>query len=215
MQRSGLRTLFAAIVAVSAATIADPIVEAASNAGILGAGNYTDHSTLDVLPAFVAASVLGIVYVLLRARLLAKPRSLSSTLRLRESLRDGASRVTLATLPATFAVQIGIVFAMETLEQVAVAGHPLGGTIWLGGPVAVALAIHALACVCAAFALAKTLDALTRAALDIARFAFATFVGQGNERVVARQRPREGVAFPRRHPLASRSGKRAPPLLIA
>jgi hypothetical protein len=33
---------------------------------------------------------------------------------------------------------------METGEQIVVAGHPLGGTIWLGGPIVVSLALQAL-----------------------------------------------------------------------
>jgi hypothetical protein len=34
---------------------------------------------------------------------------------------------------------------METCEQTAIWGHPLGGTIWLGGPIAISLALHAIA----------------------------------------------------------------------
>ena len=41
-----------------AAAIADPLVEFASNAGWFGAGNFTDHSNLDVVPALFAGVAL-------------------------------------------------------------------------------------------------------------------------------------------------------------
>ncbi len=48
---------------------------------------------------------------------------------------DAALRSSIGGVMVTaFAVQVAVLYAMETIEQVVVRGHPLGGTLWLGGP---------------------------------------------------------------------------------
>ena len=49
-------------------------------------------------------------------------------------------------LPRAFAFQIAALWTAETLEQVVVAGHGFGGTVWLGAPILAALALHATIC---------------------------------------------------------------------
>jgi len=214
MERTGFRGLFCLGVAALAATAADPLVEAASNAGWFGRRDYTDHSNVDVIPALVVSAVLALLYVFLRAQRLVAPRSLVVA-RVRDSLRAGASKPVFPLLPAIFAMQLGVLYGMETIEQIVVAGHPLGGVIWLGAPAAIALVLHGCACVLTAYALAAVLDALTRAAVRIALFVCAIFLRQLHEH---RRAPRLWLEPPvtvRQNPLASRSGKRAPPFLIA
>ena len=63
-------------------------------------------------------------------------------------------------LPAILTMQMLALFMMETTEQFVVFGHPLGGTIWLGGPVIVSLAIHAFCGVVCVFSLSSALRAL-------------------------------------------------------
>jgi hypothetical protein len=198
MGRTRFRGLFCLVAAFSAATFADPLVEAASNAGAFGRGTFTDHSNLDVLPALVASAVLALLYVFLRARPLVAPKSF------------GFVRL----LPAIFGAQLAVLYGMETVEQIVVAGHPLGGSIWLGAPAVIGLALHGVACILTSYALARGLDALTRAAVDIALFVRAIFLRMPSVRPSALRFRVDPPATARMHPLASRSGKRAPPLLL-
>jgi hypothetical protein len=203
MLRSVGQGLFGAVAGISAAALADPLVEAASNAGCFGRGNFTDHSMLDVLPAALTAALLALLYVVVRAR-----AALGAPL--------AAPRVRfVTTLPAVFAAQLGALYAMETLEQIAVTGHVLGGALWLGAPVAIALALHALVCVAAVWILSRALDAATRGALGAARLVRALLVRRSFPRAAGLRARDRAPATPRMHPLASRSGKRAPPLALA
>jgi hypothetical protein len=198
MDRTRFRGLFCLVSAFSAATFADPLVEAASNAGAFGHGSFTDHSNLDVLPALVASAVLALLYVLLRARPLVAPKSFGFV----------------PLLPAIFGAQLAVLYGMETLEQIIVAGHPLGGAIWLGAPSVIGLALQGIACILTSCALARGLDALTRAAIDIVLFVRAICLRMPS---VDRSTLHVGVDSPataRLHPLASRTGKRAPPFLF-
>ena len=74
-------------------------------------------------------------------------------------------------LPSVFAMQMAALFCMETLEQIAVTGHPFGGSIWLGGPVAVSLFAHLLACATFVWALSAALQWSTRRIVRIVRYA--------------------------------------------
>jgi hypothetical protein len=213
MDRARYRGLFCLAVAVSAASLTDPLVEGASNAGWFGAANFTDHSTIDVVPALLTAAVLAVLYVVLRARPLAA-RHPDAVARLRASLRPCRSRPLVRLVPAIFAVQLGVLYCMETVEQVVVAGHAQGGLIWLGAPAAIALALHFAACLVATFVLARALDALTRAALDITSFVWTVLLERGCRQCTQVAWFELPPIVPK-HPLASRAGKRAPPFLSA
>ena len=63
-----IRFWFCLAAAVIAAAIADPVVEFASNHGAFGAGNFTDHSSLDVVPALIAGLIAAALAVGLRVR---------------------------------------------------------------------------------------------------------------------------------------------------
>ncbi len=194
--RPSVTGLLSLVVAVSAATLADPIVEHASNSGVFGAGSFTDRSTIDVLPAAIAALGLAIAYVFVQAR-----RSLA-----RELLAAPSPR-----MPLTFALQLLVLFGMESVEQLVVAGHPLGGSVWLGGPIVVALVVHALFCVALSLLLTRVLASLAQVAAE-----FATSLSAYARRMgAALGFGARLVPVPRycatQHPLASRSGKRAPP----
>ncbi|HTX56973.1 MAG TPA: hypothetical protein VMD47_07700, partial [Candidatus Acidoferrales bacterium] len=189
---------------VIAAAIADPIVEALSNAGLFGAGNFTDHSNLDVLPALACGTALLAVALVLRVR--------------RDLLRASgdALRTNLAALlPWIFAIHLGALFAMETSEQIVVAGHPLGGTIWLGGPAWFSLTMHALVCTAVAFALARVACACVRTTVRIVRRlrALAMRALHGPPPLALRSL---GAVVPgQTPPVLCRIGNRAPPLLLA
>jgi len=207
--------LFCLGVAISAATFADPLVEFASNAGWFGPGNFTDHSNLDVVPALVSAAALALLYVIVRVREIVAPGSRDFARRLRASLRAHAAKPALPLLPAMFAAQITTLYGMETIEQIVVAGHPLGGCIWLGAPAVIALALHAAACVLTAFVLSRILESLTRVAVDIVLFVRALFLAEAAERKRALKATIDQPRPARTNPLASCLAMRAPPILTA
>jgi len=197
--RPSVTGLLSLVVAVSAATLADALVEYASNSGVFGVGSFTDHSTINVLPAAITAFGLAAAYVVFLAR-----RSFAST-------RGVVRRLPSARLPATFGLQLLVLFGMESLEQLVVVGHPLGGSVWLGGPIVVALVVHALVCVALSFFLTRVLASLAQVAAE-----FATSLSAYARRMgAALGFGARLVPVPRycatQHPLASRSGKRAPP----
>jgi hypothetical protein len=212
LSRTSIRLWFCLAVAAISAAIADPLVEWASNAGGFGPGNFTDHSTADVVPALLVGVLFVATHLWLRVRR-ALTRGPAHDL-LRASRQAIGGRV-LRLLPLIFAVQMLALYCMETSEQIAVIGHPLGGTIWLGGPLLASLAVHAVACVLVAFAASNVLRALTQSAVRAVLFILAMAV-----------RPARGVAPSELGRLWTRPshiaffvlcnvGERAPPLLTA
>jgi hypothetical protein len=212
LTHASIRLCFCLAVAVIAAAVADPLVEAASNAGWFGPGSFTDHSSADVLPALTLGCGFVTLYVALRVRsMLASSRA--NTPRAVRISNEALGYSVLGLLPAIFALQIVVLFSMETAEQFAVWGHGLGGTIWLGGPVTVSLTAHAVVCVVVTLAVARAIRSLASVALRVIRLmrVLATLLPQ-------KQSPKVGIcqtavvwswtAF------APRSlGERAPPLL--
>ncbi len=144
-----VRLWFSLAVAVIAAAVADPLLEAASNVGVFGAGTFTDHSNLDVFPALAAGAVAVAIHVLLRIH---GRNGGDATIKERLREWDISVRARAAImLPVTFAAQSVALYSMETIEQIFVAGHPLNGLIWLGAPAVIALTVHALVCIAAFF----------------------------------------------------------------
>ena len=192
--------LFCLAVGIIAAAVADPIVEFASNAGCFGHGVFTDRSNLDVLPALAAAAGLLALFMLRKAR----------------AVLDGSvlPRRCWTLLPAIFAVQLVALFVMETTEQIVLRGGILGPAIWLGGPIAVSLAIHAASCAALTLLFVRSARGLAKTTLHVLRVihAIATFsVMRG---VVVRLRAGD-VAPCKDVPLLCRIGERAPPLMLA
>jgi hypothetical protein len=170
-----IRGTFVCIVALLAAVLGDALVEGLSNAGILWHGQYTDQSSLDLFPVLLA--VIAIALMLGRS---VKQQIRATGLPAR-TLIVSTSRALIpneiaAALPAIFSLQLFILFSMETIEQIVVYGHDFGGTLWLGGPIAVSLLIHALFAVACAFLLSGALRALTNALIRVVRCIFARYV---------------------------------------
>jgi hypothetical protein len=196
------RTWFCILVAVVAAAFADPLVEFASNAGAFGRCDCTDHSNLDVLPALAAGILLGIALLSLRIR---------NVLAGQPVVAPAVRRI----VPAVFAIQIAVLYAMETAEQFVVDGHVLGGSIWLGGPLPISLAIHAAFGIVATYAIGRALRAFTQTAVQIV-------VLLRLSKAIAARAPRRMIerfpypaSFRRTTPLLCRIGERAPPLFTA
>jgi hypothetical protein len=204
MSHASIRFWFCIAVAVIAAAFADPLVEAASNAGWFGPGNFTDHSNLDVLPALL----LGSIFVFLTVSLRVRRELMRAT-----GLALGANLAPL--LPTAFAAQIAVLFSMETLEQLVVTGRPLGGMVWIGGPVWFSLAAHAVTCAAVAFTLARAVCACARTTVRVIRQ-----IRELAQRLLLAAPPlaarREDVPFFLLcAPVVCRIGNRAPPALLA
>src|SRR5579884_4132378 len=156
--RAGVaRSLFCLAAAVTAAALADPLVEALSNRGVFGAGRFTDQSNADVGPALLAGLFFAALFVagLVRRALLRATRAAI------------ASRSTLRFFPATLALQIATLYGTETLEQLVVKGHLLGGTVWLGGPLGASLLLHAAVGLVVLAVLARLLDWVAHAIVEV------------------------------------------------
>ncbi len=171
-----VRFWFSLAVALISAAVTDPLLEAASNAGIFGHGAFTDHSNLDVLPALCVGLVAIAVHVGLRVNggIL---RSWDSALRARAG----------TLLPMTFAAQLIVLYSMETIEQIAVTGHPLGGAIWLGAPAAIAIAVHAVTCIIAFFVATRVMHELAWATLRVVRIIRAILTREAARSIIVRR----------------------------
>lgn len=207
--------IFCLAAAATAAAVVDLIMEGLSNTGIFGPGVFTDHSNLDIAPALGAAAALSLIVVIgLVRRTLAGAGYAPRWLRI--SARAAGDATLPGVLPAIYALQIATLFAMETLEQAIVAGHPLGGSIWLGGPLVLSLLFHAVGCVALTTLLSRVLRWSAQTLLEIVaivrELAFAVFgapapAAAASTRRTTIRRPLEEII--------ERLTGRAPPYLFA
>jgi hypothetical protein len=161
------RRLFLVAVALIAAAVADPIVESLANAGILG-GHYADNNHLSVIPALLVGGSLVLTTLALRCvdGWRASPATgdwlvdVAKTFSQRSPCRD---------LPYVFSMQLLALFLMESAEQFAIGGKPLGGSAWLGGPIVFSLIAHALIGAGCLFALVAFMRGLLRTLASFVR----------------------------------------------
>jgi len=185
VKRSEVRGAYVVTAALFAAVFADAVAEGLSNTSVFWHGRFTDQSSADLIPAFLiglGALGLTLALIVLRGR-----REAGGTLRslLLGSARFLTCREIARLVPVIFVAQIVALEIMETIEQVAVYGHALGGTLWLGAPILASLAIHALFCVGSAFVLSVVVRTLADGVRHLAR----TFAGW-NVRLVRASSPR-------------------------
>ncbi len=177
------------------------LVEACSNAGCFGHGDFTDHSNVDVMPALIVGLVFVLVHVITRVRRV--------TLR-HVALAPNPWRL----VPSIFALLVAVLYVMETCEQLAVYGHVLGPTVWLGAPVLASLCAHATACVVVTLIVSRVVKTLLGTTLRLVRWVRTRPAAPWN-RCFLLSAPYD--AFARRQPARSyfRLGERAPPALAA
>jgi hypothetical protein len=207
------QAIFCLTAAVTAAAVIDPGVEWLANQGCFGPGTFTDHSNLDVIPAlgvglcFAAAFVAVLVRRILRRSAHDAPNWLCAT-----SIARG--ECSLARLvPAIFALQLLVLWSMESLEQIAVNGHPSGGTIWLGGPIFASLVLHAAGTLGIAWLLSRGLRWSAKRIVDAVAFVRALFCELTPPRPQRRSRAVELSASRFFEPILARLNGRAPPYL--
>jgi hypothetical protein len=207
MKTPGARTVFVASAAVIAAALVDPIVEKLSNAGAFGVGSFTDGSNADVLPALGIGALLCALFVGLSVQRMLRETPVTRFLCRSVSRLDLPSA--LALVPAIYPLQLGVLYAMETLEQRFVVGHMYGGTTWLGGPLWASLLLHLLGSFIVTLILASALQAATKHVADAVRSVAQTFAQMDFGRSTPRYQP-VAVAW-RLEPRCSRLHGRAPP----
>jgi len=134
---------FLLAVALVAAAVGDALVETISNSGVLGSG-YNDNNHLSVIPALVAGVLLALIVVSARTFALFRRGSALRRDWLIESAYSLARESPLRDIPLVLGLQFAALFTMESIEQLAFGGRLLGGTVWLGGPLAFSLLTHAL-----------------------------------------------------------------------
>jgi hypothetical protein len=189
-----------AAIAVVAAALADPLVEFASNAGWFGAGSFTDHSNLDIIPALSIGVGLLALYMARKARAVLTGRV----------LQHGVT----AALPFIFGLQILALYVMETAEQLVAWGHVLSPTTWLGGPLPISLAIHGVFCLAVALTIVRSKRVLAVTTLRVIRLLVAMLdVALRALRPVCAHRL-ETISFKTLLPLLCTIGERAPPIVV-
>jgi hypothetical protein len=204
---------FVAAAAVAAAALIDPVVEGLSNGGFFGPGRFTDASNADVIPALCVAAVLFCGAVVSMTRTMFSQEHYPPQW-LRRCARELHATSFVPLLPAIFALQLLSLFAMETVEQIVTAGHPLGGFIWLGGPVVVSIAMHLIGCILVTMLLSKIVTVSARTVARILHLAIAVL------RRISATAPSLRLRFrcaltPHEEPCRRASRGRAPPLFLS
>ena len=210
-RRPSVLLWFALTVAFVAAAIADPLVEAVSNAGAFGSRNLTDHSSVDVIPMLALGAAGALLWMLLQVKRLLNGGSPRPPWIQRWELAL-SDRSVAAVYPAIFVSQIGILFGMETVEQLAVRGHLLGPLVWLGGPMAFSLAAHAAISLAVAWTLQRILLRCSAAIVHVIRLITRLFTLLAPRSVASFARTMESFGFRTLAPLPCRIGERAPPI---
>lgn len=208
------KATFCLAAAVTAAAIVDPLVERLSNSGVFGAGTFTDNSNLDVIPALGIGLILSLLFIAGIARR-AVGRRWSAPAWLRSDALAGSDRSLPKLLPAIFGAQMLALWTMETLEQIVVAGHPLGGTVWLGGPTIASILLHAAGCIAVTWILSRTLHWSAQAIVEAVAFIRYLFCGRRRNRAARPRRVLEIRTFRFLEPIIARLNGRAPPCLSA
>jgi hypothetical protein len=168
-----LRLSMVLTVALVAAAVGDTVVEWSANAGLFGLG-FSDTDQRSIVPTLACAGVLALEFTCARAFAMLRGRT-PATVRevLRASARLLAQRSLLRDLPAIFALQLGGVYLMESIEALVRGGTVAGGLGWLGAPVLVALALHLGVCLACVVVVGALLRALVDAAVALVLRALA------------------------------------------
>ena len=153
--------------ALCAADLGHAAVAALTRFG-LAIGPYSSYNHSAVVPALLAAGACALLAFLnIVGQAIARATRLDG-----DWLSYVAARIaqasTLRIAPAVFIVQVLVLFAMESAEQIAALGHPLGLIASFGGPLLFVLAVHAIAALIVVAALLQACRALMLAAQAIA-----------------------------------------------
>jgi hypothetical protein len=207
---------FVLATALIAGGIGDPLVETIGDTGAFGPG-YHDTNHLGVLPALLSGFVLTLEIALLRCLQAFRRDARGDRDVLMAIAHRLRSRSPLADVPYVFVLQLGVVFTIETAEQLLAGGKPAGGAAWLGGPVAFSLAAHAIIAVVVTVGLAWLTRGIATTLTSLVRIAFACIALPAfREAGAPLPERRDGTLFNHQQsPHARQIGERAPPPLLA
>jgi hypothetical protein len=189
-----LYVVFGLAVAAMSAAIGDILVESLSDRGVFGPGRFTDGSTIDVAPVSIVGATLLLAFLLHRVRRVAPVFTANAVTKM---------------LPLVFVVHMLMLFVMETLEQKIALGYFLGGTVWLGGPIAISILLHALLCAIVAYLALAAIRFLEPRAVQFIRAFLTVTVFPVTARAVVRRFDRPPAAS--RRLLIHDVAKRGPP----
>jgi hypothetical protein len=203
-------------IAFVAAAIGDALVETISNTGLFGS-TFIDHDQQGVVPLLVASVLLGLLLLVARFRYAAAYAGTAS----RDWVREVGAGLSTARpsrrVAPIFAVQLAVVYAMESCEHALGAGAAIHGLSWLGAPVASSLLLHLTVCLLCILIVRRVTRALVPGLLAaicdaLDRIVRALGPGAGRGGFV---NSRERVARHSTLTAALRIRGRAPPVLTA
>jgi len=209
--------LFLAAAALSA-VMSDCLIENAAHFGLYGP-RFADHDQRSVICTITAGVmlVLAAALILILERLRVVRTAFAAQDWVADAAHHIATKGSWRTLPPTLGAALLVRYAMESSELLSNTGHVAVGLGWLGGPLLVALAVHAVCCALALLGLSavmRSLDDAVRAlvsTLVALLSALLTRVARGPVSVRRDHR----CALRGQSPLARLLGERGPPALVA
>ena len=210
------RSLLFLAAAVLSAVISDLLIETGAIAGLYGPA-FADHDHRSVLATSTAGVVLALAAVVVALLEGARARRRGATGQdwFAEAARDISTRWSWRVFPSTLAVAIAVRYAMESAELLRTSGHVATGLDWLGGPLPVALALHAAFCGLMLFVLMVAMQAITHAFNAVVAILIAIVLCARKTSSAFAWHADVRRFIHRRSPLATRLGERAPPLGLA
>jgi hypothetical protein len=205
------RAIFACMTAFLSASLGDALLESVSNSGILWRGHFTDSSSIDIAPMLLLSALVAAITLASLCRLEMRRRTATDRALLPSAARVLARGDVLRLLPVIVVLELATLFGMETVEQIVVYGHALGGTLWLGAPPIIGILLHAALAVTAALCAAKSLTVLAPTVAAIVDRALLFLSRASRSTDLFRLAP-EDLPSARWLPVAAPLGERGPPL---
>jgi hypothetical protein len=209
--------LFLAAAAISA-VVSDCVIENAAQLGLYGQ-SFAEHDQRSAICTLTAGVVLVLAAALIA--LLERLRIRQTVVPDHDWVADAAhhiaTKVSWRALAPTLGAALLVRYAMESSEVLSNTGHLAVGLGWLGGPLVVALAVHAVCCALALLGL----TALMRSLDDAMHLLVATIIAllAALDTLLVRKsvavRGDRRRAAHRSSPLARALGERGPPSLVA
>ena len=203
--------LFFVAAALLSALLSDWTIEGSASMGLFGQiFNVPDQRSA----VCTAAVVVGLVFLCILTRVLEKLSILRSDGDwIEEAARDISSRWSWSALGATYAVALVARYAMESARQIEQTGQIARGWDWLGGPLVIALVIHAVLCALACVGLFAFMRELDRTLDRVVAFVrtLITILDIYTHNVTRCTDRIRSVVYRRNCALARHLGERAPP----
>ena len=211
------RALLFLAAAVLSAVVADVVIESAANAGFYGPA-FADHDQRSLLATATGGLVLALAAAVVVLLEHCRSRGGGDAAHwLSEAAHDISSRWSWSAFPSTLATAIAVRYAMESAELLRTTGHVATGLGWLGGPLLVALLIHAAFCGLMLLALMIAMRSIVRAfdaVLELVALLAAIIMPPALRAASFASRDAGRGLVNHQSPLATHTGERGPPLTL-